>query len=169
MKAIDQSTVMRVPSLHNRMIIKGEKPSDIEAIAEVTKVAFEDHSFSQQTEHFIIRDLRAAGALTISLVAEVDGRVVGHIAFSPVTISDGTTNWYALGPVSVLPDYQGCRIGTALVSKYPPAKPVALDREPLKAVCQKDLLTTIRWSPIPTTQFNKFYLDVCQAGLVRCM
>jgi predicted N-acetyltransferase YhbS len=116
MKANDQSTVMSVPSLHNGMIIKGEKPSDIEAIAEVTKVAFEDHSFSQQTEHCIIRDLRAAGALTISLVAEVDGRVVGHIAFSPVTISDGTTNWYALGPVSVLPDYQGCQIGTALVN-----------------------------------------------------
>ena len=98
------------------MLIRSEKPSDMEAIAEVAKVAFEDHSFSQQTEHFIIRDLRAAGALTISLVAEVDGRVVGHIAFSPVTISDGTTNWHGLGPVSVLPDFQGRRIGTALVN-----------------------------------------------------
>lgn len=98
------------------MIIRSEKPSDIEAIAEVTKVAFEDHPFSQQTEHFIIRDLRAAGALTISLVSEVNGRVVGHIAFSPLTISDGTTNWYGLGPVSVLPDYQGRRIGTALIN-----------------------------------------------------
>ena len=99
------------------MIIRNEKPSDIETIAEVTKVAFEDHSFSHQTEHFVIRDLRDAVALTISLVAEVDGQVVGHIAFSPVTISDGTTNWYGLGPVSVLPDYQGRRIGTALVNR----------------------------------------------------
>jgi predicted N-acetyltransferase YhbS len=98
------------------MIIRSEKSSDIEAINEVTKVAFEDHPFSQQTEHFIIHDLRAAGALTISLVAEVDGRVVGHITFSPVTISDGTTNWHGLGPVSVLPKYQGGRIGTALVN-----------------------------------------------------
>ena len=98
------------------MIIRSEKPSDIEAIAEVTKVAFEDHSFCQQTEHLIISDLRAAGALTISLVSEVNGRVVGHIAFSPLTISDGTENWYGLGPVSVLPDYQGRRIGTALVN-----------------------------------------------------
>jgi predicted N-acetyltransferase YhbS len=98
------------------MIIRSEKPSDIEAITEVTNVAFEDYPFSQQTEHFIIRDLRAAGALTISLVSEVDGRIVGHIAFSPVTISDGTTNWYGLGPLSVLPDYQGRRIGTALVN-----------------------------------------------------
>ena len=99
------------------MIIRREKPSDIETIAEVTNLAFEHHSFSHQTEHFIIRDLRDAVALTISLVAEVDGQVVGHIAFSPVMISDGTTNWYGLGPVSVLPDYQGCRIGTALVNR----------------------------------------------------
>ena len=57
------------------MIIRSEKPSDIEAIAEVTKLAFEDHPLSQQTEPFIIRDLRAAGALTISLVTEMpDGK-----------------------------------------------------------------------------------------------
>lgn len=99
------------------MIIRGEKTSDIETIAEVAKSAFEDHSFSQQTEHLIIDDLRAAGALTMSLVAEIDGWVVGHIAFSPVTISDGTSNWHGLGPVSVLPEYQGRRIGTALVNR----------------------------------------------------
>lgn len=98
------------------MIIRKEKPSDIEAITDVTMAAFEDHSFSRQTEHFTIRDLREAGALTLSLVAAVDGRVVGHIAFSPVTISDGTTDWHGLGPVSVLPDYQGNRIGTALIN-----------------------------------------------------
>jgi len=53
----------------------------------------------------------------MSLVAEIDGWVVGHIAFSPVTISDGTSNWHGLGPVSVLPEYQGRRIGTALVNR----------------------------------------------------
>ncbi len=98
------------------MIIRHEKPSDIDTITKVTKVAFKDHPFSQQIEHFIIRDLRAADALTISLVTEIDGQVVGHIAFSPVTISDGTTNWYGLGPVSVLPEFQGCRIGTTMVN-----------------------------------------------------
>jgi putative acetyltransferase len=45
----------------------------------------------------------------------VDGRVIGHIAFSPVTISDGTRNWYGLGPVSVLPAYQRQGIGKALI------------------------------------------------------
>ena len=98
------------------MIIRSEKPSDIEVITDVTKLAFEDHSFSQETEHLIIYDLRAAGSLAISVVAEIDGRVVGHSAFSPVTISDGTKNWYGLGPVSVLPDYQGRRIGTAMIN-----------------------------------------------------
>lgn len=47
--------------------------------------------------------LRAAKDLTVSLVAEMDGRVIGHIALFPVTISDGTPNRYGLGPVSVLP------------------------------------------------------------------
>jgi predicted N-acetyltransferase YhbS len=98
------------------MIIRHEKPSDIETINEITKMAFKDHPFSQQTAHFIIRDLRADDALTISLVTEIEGQVVGHIAFSPVTISDGTINWHGLGPVSVLPNFQGCRIGTELVN-----------------------------------------------------
>ena len=98
------------------MIIRHEKPSDVEVIAQVTQDAFRDHSFSQQTEHLIIKDLRAADALTLSLVIEIDGQVVGHIAFSPVTVSDGTTHWYGLGPVSVLPDYQGNRLGTKLVN-----------------------------------------------------
>ena len=71
---------------------------------------------SECKEHFIINSLRAAHALTVSLVAETDGQVVGHIAFSPVTISDGATGWYGLGPVSVLPEYQQQGIGTSLIN-----------------------------------------------------
>jgi predicted N-acetyltransferase YhbS len=99
------------------MIIRHEKPTDFKAIAEVAIAAFEDHAFSQQTERLIIEDLREAGALTVSLVAVVNDKVVGHIASSPVTISDGSTDWYGLGPVSVQPEYQCRRIGTALVNK----------------------------------------------------
>ena len=98
------------------MIIRHEKPSDIDTITEITKVAFKDYPINQQIEHLIIRDLREADALTLSLVTEIDGQVVGHIAFSPVTISDGTTSWYGLGPVSVLPDFQGCKIGTSMIN-----------------------------------------------------
>lgn len=99
------------------MIIRKETESDIEAISEVTKAAFENCPYSEQTEQFIISALRAADALTISLVAEMDGRVVGHIAFSPVAISDGSRNWYGLGPLSVSPDFQKQGIGKSLVQE----------------------------------------------------
>jgi putative acetyltransferase len=97
------------------MIIRDERKSDVEAISEVTRAAFENHPVSNQTEQFIVNALRAAGALTISLVAEVGGKVLGHIAFSPVTISDGSHNWYGVGPVSVLPECQKQGIGKALI------------------------------------------------------
>lgn len=97
--------------------IRSETKNDIEAITEVTIAAFKTLEISNQTEQFIIEALRAADALTISLVAEVDGRVIGHIAFSPVTISDGTQGWYGLGPVSVLPEYQRQGVGKALIQE----------------------------------------------------
>jgi len=99
------------------MILRHEGVTDSEAITKVTMAAFEHHPISHQTEHFIVKALRDAGALTISLVAEIDGRVVGHIAFSPVTIADGTAGWYGLGPVSVFPDYQRQGIGTSLITE----------------------------------------------------
>ena len=99
------------------MIIRNEVESDIEAIGQVTEAAFATLAISQHTEQFIIKALRAAGALTVSLVAEIDGNVVGHVAFSPVTISDGNPHWYGLGPVSVLPKHQRQGIGTALINE----------------------------------------------------
>ena len=99
------------------MIIRKETTSDIEAISQVTIDAFRTLPISNQTEQFIIEALRAAGALTLSLVAEIDGRVVGHVAFSPVIISDGAKDWYGLGPVSVLPEYQKQGIGKSLINE----------------------------------------------------
>jgi putative acetyltransferase len=99
------------------IVIRSEAEADVGAITEVTVAAFKTLAISNHTEQFIIAALRAANALTVSLVAEVNGRVVGHIAFSPVTISDGSTNWYGLGPVSVLPAYQRRGIGGALVQE----------------------------------------------------
>ena len=87
------------------------------AIAEVTVAAFRTLAISNSTEQFILSALRAASALAISLVAEMEGRVVGHIAFSPVTISDGCPDWYGLGPVSVLPKYQRRGIGKTLIQE----------------------------------------------------
>ena len=100
-----------------KFIIRDETDADIAAITEVTVSAFKSLENSSHTEQFIIEALRAANALSLSLVAEIDGRVIGHIAFSPLTISDGTNNWYALGPVSVLPEYQRQGVGKALIQE----------------------------------------------------
>jgi putative acetyltransferase len=98
-----------------KIVVRNETTADVGAICEVTVAAFEALPVSNHTEQFIIEALRTANALAVSLVAEVDGHVVGHVAFSPVTISDGTRNWYGLGPVSVLPRYQRQGIGMALI------------------------------------------------------
>ena len=100
-----------------KMIIRNETISDIEAISKITIAAFKTLAISNHTEQFIINALRDANALTISLVAEVDEIVVGHIAFSPIAISDGSLNWYGLGPISVLPKYQKQGIGKSLILK----------------------------------------------------
>lgn len=101
--------------MNSEIAIRPETEADVEAIRDVTVAAFKTLDISNQTEHLIIETLRAANALTISLIAEIDGRVVGHIAFSPVTLSDDTEDWYGLGPLSVLPEYQRQGIGKALV------------------------------------------------------
>ena len=82
--------------MNPNIIVRDETDADVRAIAEVTIAAFKTLEISNHTEQFIIEALRAVKALTLSLVAEVDGHVVGHIAFSPVTISDGTMHWYGL-------------------------------------------------------------------------
>ncbi len=97
------------------MKIRPENKDDHDAISETTITAFEDHPFSQQTEHLIIDELRRANALPVSLVAVINEQVIGHIAFSPVSISDGTIDWYGLGPVSVSPKFQGQGIGSKLI------------------------------------------------------
>jgi len=103
--------------MNSTIVIRCETDADVSAIAEVTAAAFKTLEISNHTEQFIVAALRAAKTLTISLVAEVNYRVIGHIAFSPVAISDGTRNWYGLGPVSVLPEYQRQGIGKALIQE----------------------------------------------------
>jgi putative acetyltransferase len=104
-------------TMNPKIDIRNETPDDVFAITEVTIAAFKTLKISNHTEQFIIEALRAAKALTVSLVAEMDGRVIGHIAFSPVTLSDGTPNWYGLGPVSVLPEQQRKGIGKTLIEE----------------------------------------------------
>lgn len=101
--------------MNPEIVIRNESAADVSAIGEVTVSAFETLEISNHTEQFVVEALRAAHALTVSLVAELNGAVIGHIAFSPVTISDGTPDWYGLGPVSVMPSHQRHGIGKALI------------------------------------------------------
>lgn len=97
------------------MIIRQEQERDYEAISQVTAAAFASMEHSSGTEVAIIKALRDAGALTISLVAADGDAIIGHIAFSPVTINGEDGSWFGLGPVSVQPDRQGRGVGDALI------------------------------------------------------
>lgn len=101
--------------------LRHETPDDIAAIEAVTVAAFTDAPHTSHTEQFIVRALRAANELTLSIVAEARGQIVGHVALSPVTIIDHhgrkAENWYGLGPISVLPQRQGQGIGSRLMEQ----------------------------------------------------
>ncbi|MFC4930815.1 GNAT family N-acetyltransferase [Massilia sp. GCM10023247] len=105
---------MSAPSLH--FLVRPELPSDVADIDSVQRAAFSFHPHSNQTEHLIVRRLRTGGRLALSLVAETrEGAIVGHAAFSPVTIDGQALDWMGLGPLAVLPGSQGMGAGSALV------------------------------------------------------
>lgn len=95
-----------------RLLIRAEQPHDQRAVFEIHARAF-----PQPGEAKLVDALRAAGAARISLVAECDGRVVGHILFSPVRVDGAGGSFVALGlaPMAVEPDRQRDGIGSALV------------------------------------------------------
>ncbi|MBE0591489.1 MAG: N-acetyltransferase [Burkholderiaceae bacterium] len=101
--------------------LRHETPDDIATIEAVTIAAFTDAPHTSHTEQFIVRALRAANQLTLSIVAEEHGQIVGHVALSPVTITDGhhqqAEGWYGLGPISVLPPRQEQGIGSRLMEQ----------------------------------------------------
>lgn len=97
--------------------IRSEDAAEANDIFEVTQAAFAGAEHSSGTEGFVVNALRERAMLTVSLVGMVEGQLVGHIALSPVRLSDGTLGWYGLGPLSVLPRYQRVGIGRALVEE----------------------------------------------------
>lgn len=88
--------------------IRDERPGDVLAIREVNRQAF-----GQEQEGRIVDALRSHGAVLLSLVATLAGRVVGHIMYSPVDV--GKIVGAALGPMAVVPEYQRRGIGSRLV------------------------------------------------------
>ncbi len=99
------------------ILIRSEKSSDIYVIEQVTLAAFMGKFSDNPTEHLIVNGLRDAGALSLSLLAELDEKIVGHVAFSLVTINGENLNWYGLGPISVLPELQKQGVGSNLIHK----------------------------------------------------
>lgn len=98
--------------------IEPERPGDAIEIGRLTTTAFAPMPFSDGDEARVIDDLRAAQALSVSLVAiGAAGQVIGHIAFSPVRIDSQRSSWSGLGPVSVAPRLQGRGVGSALITR----------------------------------------------------
>ncbi|WP_027191407.1 GNAT family N-acetyltransferase [Fundidesulfovibrio putealis] len=101
------------------MLIRDERPEDVSRISQIHYAAFKGHPVhppgSEPVEHRIVASLRASGSLTLSLLAEVEGEAVGHIALSPAVVGGDSDGWFLLGPVGVLPGLQGRGIGSGLV------------------------------------------------------
>ncbi|WP_261905340.1 GNAT family N-acetyltransferase [Vibrio fortis] len=101
------------------MNIRHETELDLNHIESTTYQAFENHPHhepgAKPTEHLIVKRLREANALTLSLVYEEGEQLIGHIALSPVMIDGNDSRWLGLGPVSVAPSHQGKGVGSALI------------------------------------------------------
>jgi len=94
------------------MHIRQETPADAAQVWAVNQRAFE-----RPDEANLVQQLTAAGAVTLSLVAEEDGQVLGHILFSPMTLDGehGSLPAVGVGPLAVLPERQGQGIGAQLI------------------------------------------------------
>lgn len=101
------------------MLIRDEHPDDISLISHIHYTAFQGHPAhapgAEPVEHRIVEQLRASNALTLTLVAEVDGEIAGHSALSPAALGQTRSGWFLFGPIGVLPRFQGRGIGSALV------------------------------------------------------
>ena len=105
-----------------KLFIRNENLGDAKQIHDLTREAFGPQPYSSHTEQFIVDALRQANALTVSLVAELDAaelnsQLVGHVAISPVSITNGSDAWFGLGPISVHPTVQGKGVGSRLMAQ----------------------------------------------------
>lgn len=97
------------------LLIRPERSGEQALIAQLVRRAFWDAPHTGHNEVAVVLGLRQAGALSLSLVLEVEGQPVGYAAVSPVTLSDGSPGWYGIGPVAILPERQGQGLGSALM------------------------------------------------------
>ena len=97
-----------------RVVVRRESIGDRDAIRSLTARAFSGLSFSDETEPLVIDALRAANALSLSLVAVLREQIVGRVTFSELA-SPARSGWLALGPVSVEPPLQRRGVGSQLI------------------------------------------------------
>ena len=96
----------------SKLNITKEKPNEIQQIREINLQAFET-----KAEADLVDRLRDSGVPIISLVAEMDKKLVGHILFTPMTMNNYDIKIAGLAPMAVPPDYQNKGIGSALIEK----------------------------------------------------
>lgn len=97
------------------MLLRHEEPADAPVIAALVTKAFLDAAHRSGTEAEIVTGLRRDDGLTLSLVAVERGAVVGHVAFSPVTVDGAHCGWFGLGPLAVDAAVRRRGIGRRLV------------------------------------------------------
>jgi putative acetyltransferase len=98
--------------------IRPEQAGDERAIRALTDAAFHSAPHADGDEGELVERLRKDGDLVLSLVAiNADQAIIGHIAFSPVTVEGASGEWYQLAPVSVIPSGQSAGIGSALIEE----------------------------------------------------
>ena len=98
------------------LILRTETINDITAIENVIIAAFSQSLHGLKNENKLISQLRADQALVLSVVAEVNERIVGHVAFSKINLADQSLeDWYILAPLSVIPEFQKQSLGKQLL------------------------------------------------------
>ena len=99
------------------MLIRQETSKDYNVVYNLVKEAFIGAEHSDGTEQDLVAALRNGDAFVpeLSLVAEMDGKIAGHILFTEAKVGDDTV--LVLAPLSVLPEFQKQGIGTALIEE----------------------------------------------------
>lgn len=110
-------TQARSPST---LTIRAERPGDEAAIRDTVRASFAaTGQVTGEIEADLVEAIRAALGFdpALSLIAELDGRIIGHLLFSPCIVQGATaiTHALALAPLSVLPGYEAYRTGTRLM------------------------------------------------------
>ncbi|WP_108813975.1 GNAT family N-acetyltransferase [Loktanella sp. Alg231-35] len=100
--------------MHDHVTLRPERAEDQKTLHALIAAAFAPMNFSDGTEADALDRLRRDGDLSLSLIATIEANIVGHVAFSPATVSGAEGDWFALGPIAIKAPFQRQGIGTKL-------------------------------------------------------